>query len=263
MTANSQQEKENTEQLEREEIRELFRLYGKNRDKETRDILIEEHIYIAEILSKRYANRGIEYDDLFQVASIGLIYAIDRFDIERGYEFSSFATPTIIGELKKHFRDKGWTIRVPRRIQELSKKINNAKVYLSQQLQKSPTVEDIAIYLKSTEEEILEAMEASKVYTPQSLDIVYDSNNDERDVNLADLIGEEDKYFSRIENNDFLVRAMKKLSDVEKQILIDRYFNRKTQVSIAETLDISQMTVSRIEKRVLERLKKELERSLI
>src|SRR5699024_10455756 len=140
-----------------------------------------------------------------------------------------FATPTIIGEIKKHFRDKGWTIRVPRRIQELSKKINNAKVTLSQQLQRSPTVEDIANYLNSTEEEILEAMEGSKVYTPQSLDLTYESDSDDKDLNVADLIGEEDVHFDRIENSDFLARAMRKFNDMEKKILKDRYFERRTQ----------------------------------
>ncbi len=263
MTNKGQGEKENKELNDKAEIKELFKSYSQNKDKEIRDKLIEKHLYIAEILSKKYANRGIEYDDIYQVACIGLIYAIDRYDVDKGYEFSSFATPTIIGEIKKYFRDKGWTIRVPRRIQELSKKINNAKVYLSQQLQRSPTVEDIANYLKCSEEEILEAMEASKVYTPQSLDVTYDSNNEDKDVNLADLIGEEDYYFSRIENNDFLVKTMEKLNDIEKQILIERYFNKKTQVSIAKMLDISQMTVSRIEKRVLEKLRKEIERTMI
>ncbi|CAK7061529.1 SigB/SigF/SigG family RNA polymerase sigma factor [Tissierella carlieri] len=263
MTNKGQDERENKELKDKTEIKNLFKSYSQNKDKDTRDKLIEKHIYIAEILSKKYANRGIEYDDIYQVACIGLIYAIDRYDIDKGYEFSSFATPTIIGEIKKYFRDKGWTIRVPRRIQELSKKINNAKVFLSQQLQRSPTVEDIANYLKCSEEEILEAMEASKVYTPQSLDVTYDSNNEDKDVNLADLIGEEDHYFSRIENNDFLVKTMEKLNDVEKQILIERYFNKKTQVSIAKMLDISQMTVSRIEKRVLEKLRKEIERTMI
>ena len=183
-------------------------------------------------------------------------------DVDKGFEFSSFATPTIIGEIKKYFRDKGWTIRVPRRIQELSKKVNNAKVSLSQKLQRSPTVEDIALYLNSTEEEILEAMEASQVYTPQSLDLTYDCNNDDKDVNLAELIGEEDIYFSKIENNDFLLRAMEKLNDMEKKILIDRYFNKKTQVSIAEDLGISQMTVSRVEKRVIEKFRKEMKKTL-
>ena len=255
--------KNKKDNLDKEDIKELFRIYKENGEKEVRDILIEEHLYIAEILSKKYANRGIDYDDIYQVACIGLIYAIDRYDIDKGFEFSSFATPTIIGEIKKYFRDKGWTIRVPRRIQELSKKINNAKVQLSQELQRSPTIEDIANYLNSTEEEVLEALEASKVYTPQSLDVTYDSNNDDKEVNLAELIGEEDLYFSKIENNDFLLKIMDKLNDIEKEILIDRYFNKKTQVSIAKSLEISQMTVSRIEKRVLKKLRKEVEKTLI
>ncbi len=240
----------------------LFKQLKETKDKKIREELIERHIYIAEILSKKYANRGIDYDDIYQVACIGLIYAVDRFDIDKGYEFSSFATPTIIGEIKKHFRDKGWTIRVPRRIQELSKKINNAKVTLSQELQRSPTVEDIANYLNSTEEEILEAMEGSKIYTPQSLDLTYDSNNDDKDLNLADLIGEEDAYFDKIENNDFLMRSMKKFNDMEKKILKDRYFDRRTQVSIAKELNISQMTVSRVEKRIIEKLKNEMYKTL-
>ena len=250
------------EKNEKDEVRELFKAYKETKDKKIRDKLIEKHLYIAEILAKKYANRGIEYDDIFQVACIGLIYAIDRYDIDKGYEFSSFATPTIIGEIKKYFRDKGWTMRVPRRIQELSKKINNAKMQLSQKLQRAPTVEDIADYLGTTEEEVLEAMEASKVYTPQSLDIAFDTNNEDKDVILSDLIGEEDHYFSKIENNDFLVRTMEKLNDIEKRILIDRYFNKKTQVAIAKSLNISQRTVSRIEKRVLEKLRKELEKTM-
>ncbi|HLR34661.1 MAG TPA: SigB/SigF/SigG family RNA polymerase sigma factor, partial [Tissierellales bacterium] len=238
----------------------LFKIYKETQDNDIRELLIEKNLYIAEILSKKYVNRGIDYDDIFQVASIGLIYAVDRFDIDKGYKFSSFATPTIIGEIKKHFRDKGWTIRVPRRIQELSKKINNAKIHLNQKLQHAPTVDDIAEYLKSTPEEILEAMEASKVYTPQSLDLTYDSSTDDKDVNLSDLIGVEDEHFDRIENKDLLIKGTKDLNDMEKKILIDRYFNLKTQVSIAEELGISQMTVSRMEKRVIEKIQKELKK---
>lgn len=253
-------EEDKAKKLKKEEIENLFIEYKKTEDTNIRDRLIEEHYYIAEILSKRYANRGIDYDDILQVASIGLIYAVERFDVSKGYQFSSFATPTIIGEIKKHFRDKGWTIRVPRRIQELSKKINNAKIILSQELQRSPTIEDIAEYVEATVEEVLETMEASKVYTPQSLDITYSSNNDDKDVNLADLIGDEDDYFSKIENNDFLEKIMENLNMVEKQILIERYFNKKTQVVIAESLGISQMTVSRMEKKTLEKLRNEVER---
>lgn len=251
--------KKNDKQLDREEHTRLFKEYKETKDKAIRDKLIEDNLYIAEILAKKYANKGIDYDDIFQVASIGLIYAVDRFDVDRGYQFSSFATPTIIGEIKRHFRDKGWTIRVPRRIQELSKKINNAKVDLAQELQRSPTVKDIAEYLESTEEEILEAMEASKVYSPQSLDLTYDGGEDS-DISLADLIGEEDKYYEKIENNDFIEKAMSILSETEKKILIDRYFNKKTQSAIAEELNISQMTVSRLEKKILEKMKNEIER---
>ena len=255
--------KETREDIKEVDTKTLFKIYEETEDRDVREELIERHLYIAEILSKRYTNRGIDYDDIYQVASMGPIYAVDRYDIYKGFEFSSFATPTIIGEIKKHFRDKGWTIRVPRRIQELSKKINNSKVSLSQKLQRAPTVEDIAKHLNCTQEEVLEAMEASKVYTPQSLDLTYDSNNDDKDINLADLIGEDDIYFSRIEDEDFVKRAMEKLNDMEKRILIDRYYNKKTQVSIAKSMGISQMTVSRIEKRVIEKLRKELEKTLI
>lgn len=246
-------------QLDREEQNRLFKEYKKTKDKKIRDLLIEENLYIAEILAKKYTNRGIDYDDIFQVASIGLIYAVDRFDVDKGFQFSSFATPTIIGEIKRHFRDKGWTIRVPRRIQELSKRINNAKVELSQTLQKSPTVSDIAEYLGSTEEEILEAMEASKVYSPQSLDLTYDGGEDS-DISLSDLIGQDEEYYEKIDNNDFLEKAMSILTETEKKILIDRYFNKRTQSSIAKELDISQMTVSRLEKKILEKMKNEIEK---
>ncbi len=242
-----------------ENIKEMFYELDRTKDPELRKTLIEHHLYIAEILAKKYVNRGIEYDDLFQVASVGLILAIDRYDVHKGFEFSSYATPTIIGELKKHFRDKGWVIRVPRRIQELSKKVNNSRVYLSQTLQKSPTVEDIAEYLEIETEEVLEAIEASKVYSPQSLDATYEAGNDEREMNLADMIGIDDKNFDSIEIEDFITHTMKKLNDMEKKILIFRYFEKRTQVSIAKELNISQMTVSRVEKKIIEKFRKEME----
>lgn len=244
---------------ESEDIKEIFREFAKTKDRKLRDYLVEKHLYIAEIISKKYLNKGIEYDDLYQVASIALIYAVERFDVEKGFEFSSFATPTIIGEIKRYFRDKGWVIRVPRRIQELSKKVNEAKNYLNQSLQKVPTVKDISDYLKITEEEVLEAMEASKVYQPQSLDQTYEASGDDKEVNLKDIIGEEDTSYNEIEFNDFLERSMANLNEVEKTIIIDRYFEKSTQIAIAKKLGISQMTVSRIEKKVLEKLRKELE----
>ena len=242
---NIKEYKELDRKLTKEEKKELFLEYYKTKDQDLRTILIEEYLYIAEILSKKYIGKGIDYDDIYQVASIGLIYSVDRFDPTKGYEFSSFATPTIIGEIKKYFRDKGWTIRVPRRIQELSKKIMIAKNKLSQEYQRTPTVEDIAEFLNASPEEIIESMEASKVYTPQSLDIVYDSGDDKK-MSLQDLI----------------LKSMKNLNEVEKTILIDRYFNKKTQIVIAKKLNISQMTVSRIEKKVLEKMRKEIKKTM-
>lgn len=238
--------------------KELFLEYDKTKDLQLRDTLIERNLYIVEILSKKHANRGIEYDDIFQVASIGLIHAVDRFDVHKGFAFSSFATPTIIGEIKRHFRDKGWTIRVPRRIQELSLKVNNAKVELSQKLQYAPTVQDIAEYLKITEEEVLEAMEGSNMYTLQSLDFSINSE-DNKELTLKDLVGEEDFDYIEVERADFFDRALENLNEVEKKVLLDRYFDDKTQAEVAKELDISQMTVSRMERRIIKKLREEVE----
>ncbi len=237
--------------------KELFKLYSKDRSLEIRNELVARHLYISEILSKKYINKGIDYEDIYQVAALGLIYAIERFDITRGYEFSSFATPTIIGEIKKYFRDKGWSVRVPRRIQELSKKINVSKLKLQQDLQRIPTVADIAEYLSVTEDQVIEALEASQVYTPKSLDIVYDSAGDDKDIQLMDIVGEDDKHFEFIDNKEFIDKCMEKLSGIEEKIIRDRFFNHKTQIIVAESLGVSQMTVSRMEKKIIKKFQKE------
>ncbi len=250
-------EKDLTENPDEASEQELKRL--KRQIKSVRDKLIEHHIYIAEILAKKYVNKGIEYDDLFQVASLGLIYAIDRYDIDKGFEFSSYATPTIVGEIKRYFRDKSWVIKVPRRIQELSKKVNTARVDLSQELQRNPSIDDIANYLDISSEEVIEVIDASQVYSPQSLDKTLDSSNDDKDVSFGDLLGFEDKNYESIETMDFIKKTMDKLKDVEKKILVYRYFDKRTQISIAEELGVSQMTVSRIEKKVLKKFRQEIE----
>lgn len=231
----------------------------KKQIKRVRDKLVESHMYIAEILAKKYVNKGIDYDDLYQVASLGLIYAIDRFDISKGFEFSSYATPTIVGEIKRYFRDKSWVIKVPRRIQELSKKVNTARVELSQELQRIPSIDDIADYLDISSEEVIEVLEASQVYTPQSLDKTLDSTNEDKDVSFGDLLGFEDKNYESIETIDFIKNTMDKLKDIEKKILIYRYFDKMTQIAIAEELGVSQMTVSRIEKKILKKFRQEIE----
>ncbi len=241
---------------------ELFLEYSKKRDTETRDKIFEEYMYIAEILSKKYTNKGVDYDDIYQIACIGLLYAIDRFDIERGFEFSSFATPTILGEIKKYFRDKTWTMKIPRRIQELSKKVNSAKVYLMQKNQEVPTPAEIGEYLRCTEEEVLEAMEASKAYNPKSLDLKYETGSEDNNISLMDIVGEKDDSFKNIEDKDFIKRVMKKLNKLERTIVEKRYlYDDKTQEQLGEELDISQVTVSRIEKRIFEKFKIEYKRS--
>ena len=245
-----------------EEIKEKFIEYQKTKDKALRDELIEEHMYLAEILAKKYTGRGIDYEDIFQVASVGLILAVDRFDPSKGYVFSSYATPTIIGEIKRHFRDKGWTIKVPRRIQELSKKISVAKNVLSGELGRIPTAEDIADYLDVSYDQVIEAMEASKVYQPGSIDSTIDSSDDGNDLQISDIIGDDDPTYERVENLDYLVRELKKLPKIERTILIERYINRKTQIAIAEELGISQMTVSRIEKKVIRSLRADAEKRM-
>lgn len=242
--------------------KELFVQYQQDKKIEIRNELIARNLYIVEILSKKFLNKGIEYEDIYQVASLGLIYAIERFDPDKGFEFSSFATPTIIGEIKKYFRDKGWSIRVPRRIQELSKKVNVATVNLQQELHRVPKIEDIAKHLGVTDEDVLEAIDASYVYKPKSLDLSYENEGDDKDIQLLDLIGNEDKSFINIENEDFLKRSLSKLNEVELKIIKDRFFNNKTQMTIATELGVSQMTVSRIEKKVLSKLKKEYEKMI-
>lgn len=242
---------------EKDLIKEEFLEYKRSKDKKLRDDLIKKHLYIADILAKKYTGKGIEYDDLYQVASLGLIQAVDRYDVEKGFEFSSFATPTIVGEIKKYFRDKGWVIRVPRRIQELSKKVNIARSSLGQQLQRVPSVKDIAEYLNITEEEVLEAVEAGKVYAPQSLDQTV-GNDGDKELSLGDIIGEVDDTFDNVEFKDLVIRTMNEMEELEKQILKLRYFEKKTQIYISKTLKISQMTVSRVEKKIIERFKKNL-----
>ncbi len=239
---------------------ELFRNYAKTKELELRDELVLKYLYIAEILTKKYINRGIDYDDLYQVASLALIYAVERFDVEKGYEFSSFATPTIIGEIKKYFRDKGWMIRVPRRLQELAKKVNDAKEVLQQELKRPVKVSDIAKYLNCKETEVFEAMEASMVYTPKSLDVAYSGDDSDQEIFLASLIGREDKEFKELEDRDFIERCLEKLDKVEAMIISRRFLEGRTQVQVAEELGVSQMTVSRMEKKLIAKFREDYHR---
>lgn len=234
---------------------ELFLEYNKERSIEVRNKIFSKYQYLAEIISKKYMNKGIEYDDIYQIASIGLIYAIERYDINKGYEFTSFATPTILGEVKKYFRDKGWAIKIPRRIQEVSKKINEVSNDLQYKLGRTPSVKELSENLGYSEEEILEAMEASKLFVSQSINVSIERSKDFKEVELAEIIKDEVNNYEIFENNDFLKKSFEFLNKVEKQIIVERFYNNKTQLDIAKKLNISQMTVSRIEKKVLEKIR--------
>ncbi len=234
---------------------DLFLKYKESKDVELRNEIFIKYQYLADIISRKYLNKGVEQEDIHQIASLGLIYAIERYDVTKGFEFTSFATPTILGEVKKYFRDKGWAIKVPRRIQEISKKINVATNTLTFELNRKPTVKELAEYLKYSEEEILESMEAGKLFTSQSLNVTFDSGGDSKDVELADYIRDEENNYELIENEDFLKKSLEGLNKLEKSVIEERFYNNLTQKDLAIKLNISQMTVSRLEKRALEKLK--------
>ena len=230
----------------------LFSKYLQDHSTAHRNEIVDKYIYLAEIISRKFLNRGMEYEDIFQVACIALIKAVERFDPDKGVKFVSFATPTIIGEIKRYFRDKGSTIRIPRRIYEVYQKVNHAREYLSHELQRVPRVEEIAKYLNISEENVLEIIESSNAYNIQSFDqTVY---NDD-DLELHETIGSDDGTFERIENRDFLEKSLSRFNGPEKEFIRMRYFKGKTQKEIADKLGVSQMYVSRLEKKVLDRFR--------
>lgn len=247
-----------TKSKKKDDVQKLFEEYAKTKDQNLRNELIEKNLYIAEILSKKFVNKGIDYDDIFQIASLGLILAVERYDPSRGFKFSSFATPTILGEIKRYFRDKGWTIKVPRRVQENVKKVKDAYHHLTQVNGEVPTVKEIAEYLGIDTDDVLLAMDAGKVYTPQSID--YEVGTDEKKTALSDLIGDDDQSFKEFEDREQLDSWMKNLSKTEKEIVKKRFFEQKTQLEIAGEMGLSQMSVSRIEKKAIKEIKKHAKR---
>ncbi len=218
-----------------------------------RDQLVEVHLPLVEYLARRFRNRGEPLDDLVQVATIGLIKSVDRFDLERGVEFSTYATPTIVGEIKRHFRDKGWAIRVPRRLQELKLSLTKATSDLSQKNGRAPTVAELAQYLGLSEEEILEGLESANAYSAVSLDAPDGGDDDSPAV--ADSLGMVDEALEGVEYRESLKPLLEKLPAREKKILMLRFFGGMTQSQIAGELGISQMHVSRLLARTLAQLR--------
>jgi RNA polymerase sigma-B factor len=222
-------------------VREAFAEFAVSRDERLRNKLVEEHLGLAHQLARRFTNRGEPYDDLVQVASMGLVKSVDRFDAERGVEFSTFATRTIIGELKRHFRDKGWAIRAPRRIQELYLALGPSIETLTQQLGRPPTVVEIARVVDASEESVLEAMEAGQHYRTTSIDAP-----DRQDGTLSSRLGELDSGYAGTDDRLLLALSLADLSERERTIINLRFVDGLTQSEIADRVGLSQMHVSRL-----------------
>nr|WP_107080033.1 RNA polymerase sigma factor SigF [Streptomyces sp. NBRC 109706] len=222
---------------------------------ELRDTLVRMHLPLVEHLARRFRNRGEPLDDLTQVATIGLIKSVDRFDPERGVEFSTYATPTVVGEIKRHFRDKGWAVRVPRRLQELRLSLSQATAELSQQHGRAPTVHELAQRLNISEEDVLEGLESANAYSTLSLDV---PDTDDESPAVADTLGAEDDALEGVEYRESLKPLLEELPPREKKILLLRFFGNMTQSQIAQEVGISQMHVSRLLARTLAQLREKL-----
>lgn len=231
---------------------ELFKLYVQDHDVDIRNILIERYLYIAEIAAKKFAGRGVDYEDLYQVASLALVKAIERFEPEREIKFSSYATPSLIGEIKNYFRDSSRVMRLPRRDTEQLKKI---KLYTQEYLATNghkPSPKEIAEELELSVERVLEVLEMQQADNILSLDsaLAADSEN----FSLGNVLGQEDASFENVENHDFINYCMSLLNDTEKKIIEQRYLGNKTQKQVADMLNVSQMQVSRMERKILSKL---------
>jgi len=246
-----------TNEDRRVHTKELFLRLRATEDPQVRDELAQLHLPLVEYLAKRFKDRGEPLDDLIQVGSVGLLKAIDRFDLEREVEFSTYATPTIVGELKRYFRDKGWAIRVPRRLQELSLRLNKLVAQLTQDLGRAPTVPELAKSAGVSEEEVLEALESGQAYSTTSLDAP--SGDDDDAPMRGDRIGEEDLRLDNLEYFASLAPLIEQLPERERTILYLRFFKGMTQSKIADHIGISQMHVSRLLTRILEFLREGME----
>ena len=242
---------------DKQRTHELFRRYKEKGDEDAREQLIVNHLNLVRFLAAKFKNRGEPLDDLIQVGTVGLIKAIDRFDLERGLEFTTFATPTILGEIKRHFRDKGWSVRVPRRLQELSAKVNQATDTLTEQLQRSPSVEEIAQYLGTSVDEVLEAMESSSAYS--SLPLEGGSTDDEDAPSVIDKYASEDTALSTADDRMVIEQTIRDFSPREQEVIRMRFVEGLTQVEIAEKLGVSQVQVSRLLRRTLKKIQEKID----
>jgi RNA polymerase sigma-B factor len=243
---------------EKNTINELFEEYSRTKDLNIRNQIVEKYLYMVDILAKKFINKGVDYDDLYQIGSMALVFAVERFDPNKGYEFTSFATPTIIGEIKRYFRDKGWAVKVPRKWKEISAKLPAAKETLHQRLGRAPLVSEIAEYLGYSEEDILEAMESGQAYGTFSLQQTYDDGGNEGEASIFEKYTARDEVgYINFENNEVIKAVLNKLNDQELKVFRMRFFDEKTQQQIADEIGVSQMTVSRLEKKLRDKFREE------
>jgi RNA polymerase sigma-B factor len=237
--------------------RELLRRYHEQGDLAARERLIEQYMSLVRSLARRYSYRGEQLEDLVQIGAIGLIKAIDRFDLSRGVELTTYATPNIIGEIKRHFRDKGWDVRVPRRLQELRLEISKVSGDLAQDLGRSPTVADLAHRLEVSEEEVREALESGRAYSSLSLS-TGGTQEDGEELDPLESIGSDEHQYEVSEDSAVLAPGFRVLDERERKILHLRFFEGLTQSQIAQQIGISQMHVSRLIRRSLEKIRNEI-----
>jgi RNA polymerase sigma-B factor len=238
---------------EREDLRALFLKYRQTRDRAIRDELAEAHLPLATHLAKRFDRRGEPLEDLIQVASLGLLKAIDRYEPDRGVEFSTFAVPTIVGELKRHFRDRAWSVRVPRRVQELHLELGAAVGELTHELHRSPTISELATRIGASIDDVLQAMDAGHAYRSDSLDAPVSVGSEAS--SLSSHLGEEDSALSELVERTEIASLLATLPERERTIIVLRFFAGLTQSEIAERVGISQMQVSRLLTRTLDALR--------
>jgi RNA polymerase sigma-B factor len=236
----------------------LLRKYHEEGDLHAREKLIEQYMSLVRSLARRYSYRGEQLEDLVQIGAIGLIKAIDRFDLDRGVELTTYATPNIIGEIKRHFRDKGWSVRVPRGLQELNVQLSRLMEQLTVQLGRSPTIAELAKASGSQEEEVLEALESGRAYSSLSLSTGSGGVDGDEDLDPLESIGTEEHQYEVSEDRAVLAPGFKALDERERRILQLRFFDGLTQSQIAQQVGISQMHVSRLIRRSLEKIRAEI-----
>ena len=233
---------------------QLFERWRRHKDRQARDELIERFLPLARKLARRYAQSSEPYDDLVQVASLGLVKAVERFDPDRGFAFSSFAVPTIVGELKRYFRDTAWALHVDRGAQERARKITDAQQKLSARTGRMPTVDDLAQYLEMSQEEVLDGLQTAEAYGAVSLDAPLSSEDDEQSSRM-DALGEDDRRLGLVDDHATIFAAARHLPTREREILYLRFGEDLTQSEIADRVGVSQMQVSRLLRRSLHRLR--------